>query len=117
MSGAMRKPWAGALAMLAALALPALASAGAQPAGNVRLSDGRTFAHWAHPEERALVRQRPSQSSRRVARTSSPRMGSPRSTRSCGASPIVTGAPGCGSASRCVQTGARDGSETPPWAP
>ena len=68
MSGAMRKSWAGALAMLAALALPALASAGAQPAGNVRLSDGRTFAHWAHPEERALVRQRPSQSSRRVAR-------------------------------------------------
>jgi L,D-transpeptidase catalytic domain len=50
------------------LALPASASAGAQPAGSVRLSDGRTFAHWAHPQHRASVRQLPSQTSRRVAR-------------------------------------------------
>jgi len=68
MKRATRKSWAGALAVLAALALPALASAGAQSAGNVRLSDGRTFAHWAHPDDRASVRQRPSQRSRRVAR-------------------------------------------------
>jgi hypothetical protein len=56
-----------ALALLAALAVPA-ASAGAQPAGGVPLTDGRTFAHWAHPEERAVVRSLPSRTSRRVAR-------------------------------------------------
>jgi hypothetical protein len=50
------------------VALPASASAAAQPAGSVRLSDGRTFAHWAHPQHTAPVRQLPSQSSRRVAR-------------------------------------------------
>lgn len=49
------------------LALPASASAGAQPAGSERLS-GLTFAHWAHPEHRASVRRLPSQTSRRVAR-------------------------------------------------
>ncbi len=50
------------------LSLPASASAAAQPAGSVRLSDGRTFAHWAHPQHRAAVRRLPSQTSRRVAR-------------------------------------------------
>ena len=58
---------ASALALLAALALPALASAGAQPAGSVRLSDGRT-GYWAHPEKAAPVRRLPSQTSRRVTR-------------------------------------------------
>jgi hypothetical protein len=50
------------------LSLPASASAAAQPAGSVRLSDGRTFAHWAHPQHTAAVRRLPSQTSRRVAR-------------------------------------------------
>ena len=50
------------------LALPASASAGAQPAGSERLSDGATFAHWAHPVHRASVWRLPSQISRRVAR-------------------------------------------------
>jgi L,D-transpeptidase-like protein len=62
-----RKSWVGA-ALLVTLALPASASAAAQPAGSVRLSDGRTFAHWAHPEHRAYVRRRPLPTSRRVAR-------------------------------------------------
>ena len=60
MRPARRKSWVGALALLVTLALPASASAGAQPAGSVRLSDGRTFAHWAHPEHRASVRRLPS---------------------------------------------------------
>jgi hypothetical protein len=34
----------------------------------VPLSDGRTFAHWAHPQQRAPVRRAPSQTSRRIAR-------------------------------------------------
>jgi L,D-transpeptidase catalytic domain len=49
------------------LALPAAASAAAQPAGSVRLSDWRAFAHWAHPQHTAPVRRGPSQTSRRVA--------------------------------------------------
>jgi hypothetical protein len=49
------------------LALTASASADARPAGSVRVSDGRTFAHWAHPQYRAAVRRLPSQTSRRVA--------------------------------------------------
>jgi lipoprotein-anchoring transpeptidase ErfK/SrfK len=56
------------LALLGSLALAAPASAAAPPAGSVRLSDGRTFAHWAHPENRATVRQLPSSASRRIAR-------------------------------------------------
>ena len=63
-----RKSWAGALALLVAVVLPAPPSAAAQPAGSLRLSDGRTFAHWAHPEQRASVRRLPSQTSLRVAR-------------------------------------------------
>jgi L,D-transpeptidase catalytic domain len=68
MKRARRSPGAGALALLVTLVLPAPASAGSQPAGSVRLSDGRTFAHWAHPQRRAAVRRWPSQSSPRVAR-------------------------------------------------
>jgi hypothetical protein len=68
MQRSRRESWVGTLALLAALALPASASAAVQPAGGMRLSDGRTFAHWAHPEHRAFVRRRPSYSSRKVAR-------------------------------------------------
>ena len=68
MKRARRKSWVGALALLVTLALPAPASAGAQPAGGERLSDGRTFAHWAHSARRAPVRRLPLQTSRRVAR-------------------------------------------------
>jgi len=57
----------GACALLVTLALPASVSAGVRPAG-VRLSEGPTFAYWAHPEHRASVRLLPSQTSRRVAR-------------------------------------------------
>jgi hypothetical protein len=57
-----------AFALPAALGLPAAASAAPQPAGSVQLSDGRTFAHWAHPEKRAFVRRRPSRKSRLMAR-------------------------------------------------
>ncbi len=67
MKRARRKSWAGAFALLVALALPAAASAAAQPAGSVGLH-GRTFAHWAHPEQRAPVRRRPSRTARQVAR-------------------------------------------------
>ena len=62
-----RKAWVGSLALLATLALPASASAGAQPGGSERLSDGRTFAHWAHAERKAAVMRLPSQTSPRVA--------------------------------------------------
>jgi hypothetical protein len=68
MNSATRRSWVGALALLSTLALPVSADAGPQPAGSVQLSDGRTFAHWAHPDQRAFVRRRPSRSSRRVAR-------------------------------------------------
>ena len=68
MRRARRKSWVGAFAVLVTLGLPATAEAGAQPAGSVRLTDGRTFAHWAHPAHAGKVRRRPSQTSRRVAR-------------------------------------------------
>jgi hypothetical protein len=68
MTRARHNSWLGVLALLVALALPGSASAGAQAAGSVRLSDGRTFAHWAHPVQRASVWRRPSRTSRRVAR-------------------------------------------------
>ena len=63
-----RKPWAAVLGLLVMLALPASASAGAQPAGSVSLSSGRTLAYWAHPEQGAFVTRRPSEASRKVAR-------------------------------------------------
>jgi hypothetical protein len=62
-----RKSWVGPLALLVTIALPASASAAAEPAGSVSLSD-RTFSHWAHPEHRASVRRLPWQTSGRVAR-------------------------------------------------
>ena len=64
----MRRTWLGAPTLLVALALPVSASGAAQPAGSVRLTDGRTFAHWAHPVRREAVRRHPSRASRRVAR-------------------------------------------------
>jgi hypothetical protein len=68
MKRARRTPCVGALALLVTLALPASASAGAEPGGSPRLSGGRTFAHWAHPVRSAPVRRLPSATSRRVAR-------------------------------------------------
>ena len=65
---ATQRFWVGALALLVALALPAGASAAPALAGSERLTDGRTFAHWAHPQHRSVVRRRPSRSARRVAR-------------------------------------------------
>ncbi len=62
----IRRSLVGVLALLSLLALPAAASAGPQP--GVQLSDGRTYAHWAHPEHQGTVRRRPSPNSRRVAR-------------------------------------------------
>lgn len=62
-----RRSCLAALALLLALAVPAPAGAGAQP-GDERLSDGRRFAHWAHPVLRAVVRRLPSPTSRRLAR-------------------------------------------------
>lgn len=67
MNRARLTAWIGGFALLAALASPVGASAGVQSV--VRLSDGRTFAHWAHPEHRAPVRRRPSHDSRRIAGT------------------------------------------------
>ena len=62
----MRTTCVGALALLSTLGWPAPPSAADEPAA--RGSDGRTFAHWAHPERRAWVRRHPSRTSRRVAR-------------------------------------------------
>jgi lipoprotein-anchoring transpeptidase ErfK/SrfK len=67
MAAARRKPWVGTLVLLVTLALPVSASAGARPARGVPLTDGRTFAHWAHPQDRASIRRQPSRASRRVA--------------------------------------------------
>lgn len=58
---------AGALSLLVTLALPVSAGARVQPVDSVRLSDGRTFAHWAHPERIAPIRRLPSPTSRQVA--------------------------------------------------
>ena len=62
------RSWLGGVALVATLALPGPASADDRAAGGVRLSDGRTFAHWAHPERRAAVRRLRSHDSRIVAR-------------------------------------------------
>lgn len=63
-----RAAWRGGLALLVAPALvPAGASAEAEPVENVRLTDGRTFAHWVHPERTTPVRRLPAGDSRRVA--------------------------------------------------
>lgn len=68
MRRARHRSWAGTLALLGALALPAPALAGTQPAGSVRLSDGRASTYWAHPQHVAPVRRLPSRGSHRVAR-------------------------------------------------
>jgi L,D-transpeptidase-like protein len=58
-----------ALTLLAALGLPAAAGASArQPVHSKQLSNGRTYAHWAHPEYRASIRRAPTSRSRRVGR-------------------------------------------------
>jgi hypothetical protein len=54
--------------VLVTLPRPPWARPAAQPTGSVRLSDGRTFSHWAHPQRAASVRRGPSQASRWVAR-------------------------------------------------
>ena len=64
----MRKRWVGALAVLAALGLPASASADTQPAGSKRMPDSPTYAHWAHPVHEASIWRLPWRSSGRVAR-------------------------------------------------
>jgi L,D-transpeptidase catalytic domain len=60
-----------AFALLAALALPASASASRAPAvkGSIRLSNERTLTRWAHPVQRAPIRWRPTPHARRLART------------------------------------------------
>jgi len=63
-----RARWIAALAALAALSMPPVADAGVDLRGSVWLTDGRTFAHWAHPAHIAPVRQRPAGSARPVAR-------------------------------------------------
>lgn len=58
--------------VLAACAAPALATAAAEPlapvAAEPALTDGRTFAHWAHPLERGAIRREPSNAAALVAR-------------------------------------------------
>lgn len=63
-----RKSSLGVVALLIALAAPGSANARVELGDSVRLSDERTFAHWAHPLQRAPVRRLPSQTSGRVAR-------------------------------------------------
>jgi hypothetical protein len=58
-----------ALTLIGLLSPVAQAGASGQPRGSVRLSDGRTFSHWAHAEREAPIRLWPTQSSRRVAST------------------------------------------------
>ena len=57
------------LALLVPLSSVAQAATPGQPRGSERLSDGRTFSHWAHSQREAPIRSWPSQSYRRVART------------------------------------------------
>lgn len=57
-----------AIVLLATAALPVSAAAAVQPLGSVRLSDARTFAHWAHPEHASAVRRLPSKTSQLVTR-------------------------------------------------
>lgn len=57
--------------MLAALVLPATATAAGAPgtSGSVRLSNEWTFTRWAHPVRTAPIRWLPTPHARRVART------------------------------------------------
>lgn len=68
MTQATRKLLIGGLTLGAAIGSPSGVGASPQPTGSVQLSDGHSFAHWAHSVQRAAVRRSPSPSSRRVAR-------------------------------------------------
>ncbi len=69
MKAARRSSWLAVLAPAIAIGLPAPAGAGGlEPADGFRLTDGRTFAHWAHPQRRAFVRRLPSPAAQLVAR-------------------------------------------------
>ena len=57
-----------ALTLILSIAPPLSPSAAAGSNGEVPRLDGRRFAYWAHPQQRASVRQLPSQASRPVAR-------------------------------------------------
>jgi hypothetical protein len=58
------------VALLAALALPAAATASVPGSrGSVRLSNEWTFTRWAHPVRKAPIRRRPTSESRKIART------------------------------------------------
>lgn len=58
------------LALLAALALPAAATASAPGShGSVRLSNEWTFTRWAHPAQKAPIRRLPAPQARRITRT------------------------------------------------
>jgi hypothetical protein len=56
------------IVLLLLLALPASANAASRTRASLRLSDARTFAHWAHPDHEAPVRRLPSGAARTVAR-------------------------------------------------
>lgn len=58
-----------ALALVVALSPVAQAGVSGKPRGRERLSDGRTFSHWAHSQRESPIRLSPTQSSRRIART------------------------------------------------
>jgi len=59
------------VAVLAALVLPAVATAGSAPGarGSVRLSNEWTFTRWAHPARRASIHWRPAPGARRIVST------------------------------------------------
>jgi hypothetical protein len=59
------------LVMVAALALPATATAAGAPgtSGSARLSNEWTFTRWAHPVQKAPIRWLPTPQARRIVRT------------------------------------------------
>ena len=59
------------VALLAALVLPAAATAAVGPgaSGSVRLSNEWTFTRWAHPVRKAAIRWLPTSHARRIVRT------------------------------------------------
>jgi L,D-transpeptidase catalytic domain len=59
------------VAVLAALMLPAAATAASAPgaSGSVRLSNEWTFTRWAHPVRKAAIRWLPTPGARRIVRT------------------------------------------------
>lgn len=58
-----------ALAVAAALALPAVASAAPPPSGAIRLSNERTSTIWAHPAHAAPIRTMPTVRARQIVPT------------------------------------------------